>query len=356
MKTKTFLLTLITISFISKFGLSQNNKDWEWAPLGAVWMYATGNMNFENPENSMSYGMYWFVQSAKDTIINETLCRKLEVTRFSRPNFAPVKMPSRYTYQDGGDIYFYNQNVNDFTLAFSYDIDYGDTVAWESPYFEDLICDFYLDTIINWDAGFLSAANTPYMIGPGTLHSNTPISSYRLYIPNYSYPLFYCRYLGYQDGLMYGIGQYYDYLGTWNDLFMHFYNVEGGSHNVCCYYDGVVNISYARFHPSEYVPGYAQDSCVNYFYRNLINSNERIDLKNKFTLSPNPATDFVQINSHSSHSFSYEIYNMHGKLIKVGKDYKFNTSIDISTLTQGIYLIHLITENHRKVRRIIKIW
>lgn len=363
MKPKAFLLILITFLINSKSVFPQDSRDldWEWAPIGAVWMYATTNMNFTNPESSGSYGMYWFVQSVKDTVINNTPCRKLEVTRFTRPHFTPVKMPSRYTYRDQGDIYYYDKNLNDFTLAFSYDIDYGDTVNWNFPYFEefpdfgDLICDFYLDTIMHWDAGFLSGANTPYMPNGAFLHSNTPITSYRLYYLKDDPNAYYCGYLGYPVGTMFSHGQYYYYLGTLSDLFVHWYPAEGGGHRFCCYYDGSVKISLAWSWPSDHVFDYAKDSCMNYFYRNLINYNEKIDLNSKFSLSPNPATDFVQISSHSSHNFSYEVYNMHGQLIKEDKDFIFNTSIDISTLKKGIYFIHLITKNDRKVKRIIKI-
>jgi hypothetical protein len=359
MKTKTFFLTFFTVLFLSFSSLTQNKKewDWEWAPLGAVWMHANFDMNFENPESvGLGGSVYWFVQSVKDTVINDIACRKLEVIRHYGPNYLPVKMPDRFTYQDGGDIYFYNHNVNDFTLAFSYNLNYGDTVTWISPYFEDVFCNYYLDTILNWDVGFLSGANTPYMPNGAFFHSNVPISSYRLY---YTLPCVntrICKYIGYPESL-YNVeqGRFLDYAGSKSDLFVDLGIHEGSFQRLICYYDGQVNISEARFHPEDHVPGYAQDSCVNYFYRNFINNIELSQKESNFFIFPNPAIDVLNINTQTS-NFNYEIYNIQGSLIKASnKIFKGNTRFDISDLKQGVYIIHFYTKSERIVKRFIKI-
>ncbi|MDD2636445.1 MAG: T9SS type A sorting domain-containing protein [Bacteroidales bacterium] len=357
---KHFISFLVTVViFVTSFAQNDTRTiDWEWAPIGAVWMYANSNMDFENPEN-IGFGgsVYWFVQSVKDTVNNGIACRKLETFRYQAPSYQPVKMPARYTYQDGGDIYFYNNNIDDFTLAFSYDLNYRDTVTWISPYFEDIYCNYYLDTILNWDAGFLSGANTPYMPYGAFLHSNIPISTYRLYYTEPCVNTLICGYLGYPESLNnLGHGMLIDYVGPRQNLSVISIGGEGTEQSFRCYCDGNVKISEANSYPEEYVSGYAQDSCVNYFYRNFINNIETSKTENKFFISPNPATNFLHINSQSKISFSYKIYNTQGGLIKnSNKVYKENTNIDIRDLKQGIYLIHFDTSSVRVVKKFIKL-
>ncbi|MFO7789923.1 MAG: hypothetical protein R6V32_05070, partial [Bacteroidales bacterium] len=74
---KNIALTFLVLLIITTIGYPQNTKnnstklDWEWAPVGAVWMYATTGS-----------GYYWYVHSEKDTVFKGKECRKLKVERY----------------------------------------------------------------------------------------------------------------------------------------------------------------------------------------------------------------------------------------------------------------------------------
>jgi len=193
---KHLLLFIVTgVFFVSSF--AQNNTrtiDWEWAPIGAVWMYETANMGM----NSV-YAQYWYVRSVKDTVYNGVNCRKLEVKRHYWPDFEPVKMPDRFTYQDEGDIYFYNSDIDEFVLSFSYNIVEDDTIAFTMPIGEHCSHLFHLHSVLNWEVGFLSGdlfSLIPYGI---FLYTNTPITSYKLQYDGSNFPPYECHWnsLGY---------------------------------------------------------------------------------------------------------------------------------------------------------------
>lgn len=66
---------------------------------------------------------------------------------------------------------------------------------------------------------------------------------------------------------------------------------------------------------------------------------------------PNPTNDIINITS--SHSFkSYLLLDQVGALIQSGK---FNSSIDVSSLTRGVYTLILVDDTHRFEHKIIKL-
>jgi endonuclease I len=68
-----------------------------------------------------------------------------------------------------------------------------------------------------------------------------------------------------------------------------------------------------------------------------------------FTIYPNPATDTIAISSTDSQaSYSVVIYSISGKKIKEVPSIKVYESMDISTLTSGIYILTI--ESSEKVR------
>jgi len=72
---------------------------------------------------------------------------------------------------------------------------------------------------------------------------------------------------------------------------------------------------------------------------------------NAISISPNPATDFINIELPSSNTtFSSEIYSITGQLVLKSNE----SRLDISNLNSGIYMLRVQTDNGVASRRIIK--
>jgi len=83
-----------------------------------------------------------------------------------------------------------------------------------------------------------------------------------------------------------------------------------------------------------------------------------MDRSDNLKVYPNPTTGLlnVSINELVQNGFTIDIYNCVGRLVKsVTKiDEELNTKIDLSTLTNGIYLIRITTKNQIFQQKIIK--
>ncbi len=84
----------------------------------------------------------------------------------------------------------------------------------------------------------------------------------------------------------------------------------------------------------------------------LINNNE----KNSIVISPNPAQDFIQLNTNISKPATIRIYSMEGKLVQQQQIPAGNQqrSIDISKLPAGMYSLQLQTSELLKTASFIK--
>jgi hypothetical protein len=72
----------------------------------------------------------------------------------------------------------------------------------------------------------------------------------------------------------------------------------------------------------------------------------------KVSISPNPTSDFVNIELHPSNTiYSIEIYSITGQLVSKMKS---NIRIDISGLQSGIYLMKVETTNGTATKKLIK--
>ena len=349
---KHLLLFIVTgVFFVSSFAqTTTRTTDWEWAPIGAVWYYETSNMFGEHHD---IWSHYWYVRSAKDTLFQGVNCRKLEVVKFFYPSYEPVKMPSRYTYQDDGNIYFYNADLNEFVLSFSYDIQYGDTVEWQMP--DGLNCSnsYWLDSVFNWDTGYLSGEGLSFIPHSIFMFSNTPISSYKLgYVQNSCY----AQEIGYSAlGLpLYEYGRYLDYIGTETDIFD--LTIIEELQSIClCYYDGdvVINKAYRNSMSNDTII-YAEDSCLNYY--NQFNSSILSEQeKEVFRIYPNPVKDYLHISISAKDSYSIKIITLEGQNLYYKKALKRDAKINLDYLEPGMYIISVRTKNRILTKRIIKL-
>jgi hypothetical protein len=78
--------------------------------------------------------------------------------------------------------------------------------------------------------------------------------------------------------------------------------------------------------------------------------------KVNFTVSPNPANDFVSINSSVNTSISnVEMFDLNGRLVKSVKvDNLSSTSVNINDLSTGVYMMKITSENGIVSKKVIK--
>lgn len=73
-----------------------------------------------------------------------------------------------------------------------------------------------------------------------------------------------------------------------------------------------------------------------------------------FTISPNPASNELNIILKTKEEASIEVYNLLGKNIYSGKLATMQYSIDISNWKSGIYLVKVITDDKSITKRFVK--
>jgi hypothetical protein len=346
---KSFVLSVIMLIGINCSAQNTTKSiDWEWAPIGAVWYYETSNMFGGNYD---IWSHYWYVRSAKDTVFQGVNCRKLEVVKFSNPTYEPEKKPSRYTYQDGGDIYFYNTDIGEFVLSFSYDIQNGDTVEWQMP--DGLNCSnsYWLDSVFNWDAGYLNGSETPYSPNSIFMYCNTEIKSYKVL---YEQNTCFSNYIGVRDDIadIYGHGQYYEYCGSVMDIF-DLTLVEELSAYLVCYCDENTIINKAALYNENDTIIFAEDSCLNY-YNQFTNSILSEPEKGLMRIYPNPVTNNLHINLSETGSYSIEIISLEGKSLFYKTGFYGIAKIELGYLSHGIYIVSVKTKSKIYTKKIIK--
>ena len=84
-------------------------------------------------------------------------------------------------------------------------------------------------------------------------------------------------------------------------------------------------------------PNQMEIDYVRVYQENLTNS-INIDDKNKYTVFPNPANDFLTIQGNNVSSI--KIFNIHGNIV-LSKNVNNNKKVDISILNKGMYLVEL---------------
>ncbi|MGY8954552.1 MAG: T9SS type A sorting domain-containing protein [Flavobacteriales bacterium] len=127
-------------------------------------------------------------------------------------------------------------------------------------------------------------------------------------------------------------------LGTWKQFLNHPANDNA-----------VANIDYSR--------GWAFDGHLKnlkvYSTNNLV-STEKLDLLNNFQVSPNPATNTLNVNLPMTEQVSYAIVDMKGVVISDGE--LLDQSIDISGLQPAIYYLRITNgDNSTGVKKFIKL-
>lgn len=75
--------------------------------------------------------------------------------------------------------------------------------------------------------------------------------------------------------------------------------------------------------------------------------------KANISIYPNPVSSVLNLQTELS-DFNYVIYTIEGKIVKQGKSTISETSVDVSSLTSGIYLVEIESNGTKSVQKIIK--
>ena len=105
------------------------------------------------------------------------------------------------------------------------------------------------------------------------------------------------------------------------------------------------NISYYRLKQVDFDGGFS--------FSNMVSMNLREKINNQIEIYPNPANDFVNIECESTIK-NIIIYNAIGQMIKtfpIGNNN--STRLDIKNLNEGLYFIHVSTENGLILKKIV---
>lgn len=75
--------------------------------------------------------------------------------------------------------------------------------------------------------------------------------------------------------------------------------------------------------------------------------------KANISIYPNPVSSLLNLQTELS-DFNYTIYTIEGKIVKQGKSTISESSVDVSSLTSGIYLVEIESNGSKSVQKIIK--
>lgn len=85
---------------------------------------------------------------------------------------------------------------------------------------------------------------------------------------------------------------------------------------------------------------------------NITLNNESFSL-NQIKIFPNPTTDFISV-SGLTDEFEYDVFNIQGKVLNNGKIDSINNQIDLSSLSNGIYIVRINNGDNFITKKIIK--
>jgi hypothetical protein len=77
--------------------------------------------------------------------------------------------------------------------------------------------------------------------------------------------------------------------------------------------------------------------------------------KGKIAVYPNPVGDVLFVSSDSNQFSGYELYDIQGRLIRKGNVFNLNSfEIETASLTKGLYMLNLISENGSFTHKVVK--
>lgn len=89
------------------------------------------------------------------------------------------------------------------------------------------------------------------------------------------------------------------------------------------------------------------------YVQSLISSDDEVKIDVQVNISPNPASEFVQINTNGEKIDILSIYNINGQMIKQFNHLNSNQPIDIKNMTSGTYIFEMWLDGNRISKKVV---
>ncbi|MFC1732556.1 T9SS type A sorting domain-containing protein [candidate division KSB1 bacterium] len=305
------------------YGFSQS----DWAPVGAKWFY------------NHNYGSYEFltvIESIGDTNINSKQCKILytyEIISVMDSSGAyhwdTLHCPLQYTYQDSAKVFLYDISKNNFYTLYDFNTTSGDTITVVDTIFTGYCPTAYpfgtkfqyvIDSTTNIVIDSLTVRKQ--FVSP-TQNSDWIITPEIPNGPTGNYPII-------------------EKIGSTKFLFgvTKFQVMEGSIRCLRCYQDSSISffLDWSDTIPCGYLPPLNINE-INYYGYPL-------------NIFPNPTTGILNIETHEKATL--EFYNIEGQILKTIKSCNVKTTVDLSYLSSGIYIIKATTDLGIAITKFIK--
>jgi uncharacterized repeat protein (TIGR02543 family) len=87
--------------------------------------------------------------------------------------------------------------------------------------------------------------------------------------------------------------------------------------------------------------------------KNVLSAEDFITAENNLNIYPNPVNDRIYISSDTTID-RVLVYNIFGQMVHTSSENKNDTIIDVSNLSEGIYLVKVFTDGYSKTKKIVK--
>lgn len=285
--------TIFTLLLVTSFALSIHAQD--WVHSGSKWHYNWAYTNY-NPEG---YYDYTYVS---DSMIANKSCHQLSAVKYTvsaigngQYHFDTLNTTSQFIYSSGDTIYFYYNNQQQWRAVYFLRAHVGDTLGVTNNPVVYPIVDTVGTVIIN----------------------GIQLRYYTFHLADS------CRGFVSRGKVIERIGMLEaDIIPTWNDCANEYF---GPFSIITCYQDDsfpVYNI-------------YNIGSCKYFHYTSISDINPKL-----FSISPNPAQNQVTLKlDHITTDMTVSICDIRGKLIQKIPIETTETSIPVTNLANGVYLL-----------------
>lgn len=323
---KRILTLVFLVALFFKLSFAQ-----EWAPVGAKWYYSHYYGSFQE---------LTFIESVGEEMIESHLCKKLNTWLVYR-NWTPDSifydttfMATDYYYTEDDKIYHYDTLLNIFNKLYDFSLSPGDSV-------------FVRDTVFTG-----CDDNYPYMyycsafkyqidsIDEIMINQSTHKVQYTSRISDADW-----TFNGFNDEIYPVIEQ----IGSLKFLLGSSIGgaLEGDISWLRCYEDG------DTFYRS---PFWTDDKPCDYLSPIVYPGKTENHLKDFISVTPNPCTHYISIRYPKNVKFhSYKIINNNGTIVQSENNLKNGESINVSSLTKGVYAILLSMNNNVITKKVIKL-
>ena len=296
----------------------------DWAPIGAKWHYTY--IHFFSPEVN-----YNVVESIGDTTINGQPCRILRSDKvacdipYDNVNGGAADF---YMYDENGKVYFYNQDLNDFTILYDFSAQVGDIWTTQLPTSQFLIApdpiNVQVDSIatISANGQDLKKLYVRYYIGNNPPGPGDPQS-------------------------------YVILVERWGDLMSMFWNFVW-PFTIC---DEEYNQGFRCYEDPEF--GFIQYLDIPCDTTYVISSINELSKEIDFSVSPNPTSGELNITlaNQNNRILGIQVFALKGQLLK---DIQIDTSLstnnsqlNLEALPEGIFIVKVRTNEGLGIRKVV---